>query len=627
MALLHLLLMAQGLSPLEAELELTRDGKCPGTIEKLEKLIRVFRMLTVATFNVDQANLTELFGLYQEQSAFTNEDIRKLATPRGLVIRSVIDWINCILLCSSDETMGGWADEQTIVLMAKIIGISDFAFVKPAVANGGDRILQSTSCFSAAVNDMANMVLIHDGHCEAIAPIDAGAGANNAEAGVDASLEASSETGAEASGVGTGAGVGEDTGAEASADTGAEAGADTGAEAGAEHSNTEPPSAEPSVQTVRFVCLGDLAHPNPYDALCDGDGEADDEGEMVDEVGEVDEKQLETENEWLCSKCFVPGEDSGGGDGDEDSDGDISGDDDSGGSGDASGDGSDNKESAKTRASRSPHIDLVEASEEENRTVIKANIDAQGDLAKKKKEARPTVDNRYLTRADVIEAVRAIKAGNAIDDVIMRKMEKEDPRLYGTTVDPVNGTLVTLSGRKGRVVAASRDLDGFVANDPKVKRIVDPVDLEGEKGTEAVELRQFAWREMKGKPATGVSATGVSATGVPATRVPSTGVPATDVINTHEIKLLASDGGLEQVLSTEGYLVEVLDINLVQYSGLVNERKDYAEQHYSAVDHYIKGAQAAYKLGRVISFQSCMASLAAKLSTGGVHDELPQGRS
>lgn len=172
LSLLQDLLVEQGVPPSEAELALTRDGKRPGTIEKLNDLMRVFRMLTVATFNADRANLVELFGLDQEQSAFTDEDIRKLATSRGSDIKSVIDWINCILLCSSDETMGGWADDQTIVLMAKIIGIPNFALVRPVVANGGDRILQSTSAFSAAVNDRANMVLIHGGHCEAIAPID-----------------------------------------------------------------------------------------------------------------------------------------------------------------------------------------------------------------------------------------------------------------------------------------------------------------------------------------------------------------------------------------------------------------------------------------------------------------------
>lgn len=130
--------------------------------------------------------------------------------------------------------------------------------------------------------------------------------------------------------------------------------------------------------------------------------------------------------QWSCSSCSGPGAGSTGGD----SDGDISGDDDSGGSsGDASGDegsGSDSKKSAKTRASRSPHIYLVQAKEEEDHEIIGANMDAQREIAKKTKEAQPISDTRYLTRNDVIEAVRAIKAEEEIDSVIMQKMEKED---------------------------------------------------------------------------------------------------------------------------------------------------------------------------------------------------------
>lgn len=74
-------------------------------------------------------------------------------------------------------------------------------------------------------------------------------------------------------------------------------------------------------------------------------------------------------------------------------------------------------------------------------------------------------------------------------------------------------------------------------------------------------------------------------------------------------------------------LVKVLNINLDTYPGLVllkdehEHQMDYAPQHYSTVDHYIKGAQAAYKLGQVMSLESCM----APLSMGGDCDELPSG--
>ncbi|CAM9797105.1 unnamed protein product [Ectocarpus fasciculatus] len=162
-------------------------------------------------------------------------------------------------------------------------------------------------------------------------------------------------------------------------------------------------------------------------------------------------------------------------------------------------------------------------------------------------------------------------------------MEKEDPRLYGITVDPVSGTQVELDSRKGRVVAVKRDGDGclelrveldgkqrkgkgtnktlntrqllesavgegivrwedevkrvekafcsifalvyvpvykFVTNDDKVKRNINPVKLEGKERTEAFKLRRFAWDQIKS-------------------------ARASEVINAHEFCLLASDEELQ----------------------------------------------------------------------------------
>ncbi|CAM9448929.1 unnamed protein product [Ectocarpus sp. 12 AP-2014] len=134
-----------------------------------------------------------------------------------------------------------------------------------------------------------------------------------------------------------------------------------------------------------------------------------------------DDKRNRIKN-WLCSKFFVSGVDSGG------DDGDGSGNEHSSSGGDDSGDeasDSGSSKSAKSRASRSPYIDPVEAKEEEDSEVIKANTDAQRELAKKKKEDQPISDTRYLTRNDVTEAVRQMKAEIEIDGAIIRKMEKE----------------------------------------------------------------------------------------------------------------------------------------------------------------------------------------------------------
>ncbi|CAN0094967.1 unnamed protein product [Ectocarpus sp. 12 AP-2014] len=258
-----------------------------------------------------------------------------------------------------------------------------------------------------------------------------------------------------------------------------------------------------------------------------------------------------------------------------------------------------------------------------------------------------------------------MKAEKEIDGAIIRKMEKEDPRLYGITVDPVSDTQVELDSRKGRVVAAKRDGDGylefrvevdgkqrkgkgtkktlntrqllesavgerivrwedevkrmekafcsifalvhvpvykFVINDDKVKRKVNPVKLEGKERTEAFKLRRFAWDQINS-------------------------ARASEVINAHELGLLASDEELQRELQQDNSLVKVLNINLDTYLGLMlledehEQQMDYALRHYSTVDHYIKGAQAAYKLGRVMSLETCM----APLSMGGDRDELPPG--
>lgn len=129
-----------------------------------------------------------------------------------------------------------------------------------------------------------------------------------------------------------------------------------------------------------------------------------------------------------------------------------------------------------------------------------------------------------------------------------------------------------------------------------MKRKFDPVVLEEHEAKKQIDFRDSVWKEI-------------------------VDARAADVINDHELGLLASDEGLQLELRGENSLARVLGINLDTYFGLMREGKDYAPQHYSTVDHYIKGAQAAYKLGRVMSLESCM----APLSVGGDCDELPPG--
>lgn len=94
-------------------------------------------------------------------------------------------------------------------------------------------------------------------------------------------------------------GTADDRFAAPSVGTDAGGGAYTGADAGAEHPNTET-----SAQAVRFACLWDLAHRNPYDVLCDGDEEDESGGDTVDGADEVDKQQFGTENE-VCLRATV----------------------------------------------------------------------------------------------------------------------------------------------------------------------------------------------------------------------------------------------------------------------------------------------------------------------------------
>ncbi|CAM9924920.1 unnamed protein product, partial [Hapterophycus canaliculatus] len=170
-------------------------------------------------------------------------------------IRNEIDWINSILF------PGGLGDDRAVLLLAKVLCIANFALVKPFVANGGDRVLWTTDSNSAPLHGK-KMVMIHNGHFEAIAPkhdepdtadvgdlgwvvdgllelcmtslVDirrsAGEG-GNMDAGPGAGVDASPEAGVDASGE-TGAEAGGETGVDTSGEAGGETGVDTSGEAG-----------------------------------------------------------------------------------------------------------------------------------------------------------------------------------------------------------------------------------------------------------------------------------------------------------------------------------------------------------------------------------------------------------
>lgn len=138
-----------------------------------------------------------------------------------------------------------------------------------------------------------------------------------------------------------------------------------------------------------------------------------------------------------------------------------------------------------------------------------------------------------------------------------------------------------------------------IQHDPKIKRKKKVVELGKDEGEEALRIRKFALGKIKL-------------------------AKAADLINKHELALLSSDKDLQMELEEKESLFGYLGLDrfeLADYSGLMEEEMDFHKDHLDQVNHYIRGAQAAYRLGRAVCMESCMAPLAA----GGDHTELPLG--
>lgn len=162
LAPLQVYLVGEGLPPSEARLALTKDGKNAEYVEQLEKLGSLFRTLTVEAFEHDHSEAIRS-GLHGTQSAFTPDEIREMALTVTRPISNATDWINSILF------PGGYGDDKAVLLLAKLLRIPRFAVVKPVVSSG-DRVLQPLSEASeySTSADIVNMVMLHNGHFEAI---------------------------------------------------------------------------------------------------------------------------------------------------------------------------------------------------------------------------------------------------------------------------------------------------------------------------------------------------------------------------------------------------------------------------------------------------------------------------
>lgn len=155
-------LIANGVPPSHAQLALSKDGKSEAEVKKLEELASLMRSLTVEAFKHDHSDEVR-WGFDQPQQAWTPAQIEEMARNVKRDVRNENDWVNSILF------PGGLGDDRAVLLLAKVLCIPNFALVKPVVANGGDRVLWTTDSNSAPLHGK-NMVMIHRGHFEAIAP-------------------------------------------------------------------------------------------------------------------------------------------------------------------------------------------------------------------------------------------------------------------------------------------------------------------------------------------------------------------------------------------------------------------------------------------------------------------------
>lgn len=126
---------------------------------------------------------------------------------------------------------------------------------------------------------------------------------------------------------------------------------------------------------------------------------------------------------------------------------------------------------ATTRASRSPHVNLVQngADEKDAAEIVTANLANVKELAKKIKSNKTGADTRNLTLRRSLEDVGAFR-GEDLSLESMRRFEKHDHRLYGITVrdlslrddgTTVAGTEVEFGGEPWTVVGARMDGEGF----------------------------------------------------------------------------------------------------------------------------------------------------------------------
>ncbi|CAN0296137.1 unnamed protein product, partial [Ectocarpus sp. 8 AP-2014] len=262
-------------------------------------------------------------------------------------------------------------------------------------------------------------------------------------------------------------------------------------------------------------------------------------------------------------------------------------------------------------------------------------------------------ETRNLTLLDLTTAINfKLQRDEPIREDIQRKLEKEDYGLYGITVrqtgasgEKFSGTTVTSSeGRAGKVVEAKMEdgynvftiewSDGkgnarsayttrevlcyrddgqgvvslddanacmrvfllaalcmvntqvhqFIDNDSKVENVKYLCTLsEGQKGNDIKAGRRYAWDETE-----------------------KASVKAMDMLMDKEKQFLkaSEDEGLSaEMKKSSCFQIMGLDAyNRISLKGLVDSEEDFNPKSLASVNHFVRGAQASFRLGRATNF-------------------------
>lgn len=166
-----------------------------------------------------------------------------------------------------------------------------------------------------------------------------------------------------------------------------------------------------------------------------------------------------------------------------------------------------------------------------------------------------------------------------------------------------------------------------VEDDPNVTRVRHAVALPEESCVETMELRQEAWYATSGMRVTGEAAL---TAGAPEEPEEPTGAPLTDTMTECEQEILKrSPGRLLEEAGRKGSLFEALGLlpnSRSNYTGFVTSQHTFHGRHERFVNHFVRGAQVSWKLGRPTCLESCIAPFSAghhaRGSTRGEVDEL-----